>query len=106
MRTKRSPLDVEPLCFSRDFDIVVQQLQTGLMLYPKPYDSCPTEVWKGPDPTELHGEWAVPAGNGVYHGVYPRSPRLAHFTKELECEMPLLRRNPRELGNLRANRRE
>jgi hypothetical protein len=65
MWTKGATLDLEPRCLAGDLKVVVQQLESRLMLYPDPYDACPTEVRKGANAAQLHGECAMLASRTI-----------------------------------------
>ena len=104
MWTEGAPLDLEPSVLAVDLQVVVQQLESRLMLYPDPYDACPTEVRKGANAAQLHGECAVLASDTIRQRDDVIKSFLVHVPKEFQRQMPFRWRHPRDLGRLGAQR--
>jgi len=63
MRTKRATIHLEANALARRLDVVVQQLEPWILPHPQPYDAGPPKVREGANSSELHVQFAVPAGD-------------------------------------------
>src|SRR5215475_8644277 len=104
MRTKRAPFHLESELVARKLEIVVQQVEPGVLLHSEPYDASPPKVRERAHTAERHRQLAVPRGDGG-HGVLDfRDARFRLLTKKLECEMKTCFSDPRDVRSTVAKR--
>src|SRR5690242_17257351 len=105
VRPERPPLYLEPCVLARELEIVMQQFQPALLLYPDPYDACPSKVRKRPDLVNGHLQRPVSL-RGAIRGLRETRQRIVgDVAEELQREMTLLAVDPRQLGRFGAQLR-
>lgn len=105
MGAKGPPLDLEAFLLTCQLEIVMQQLQPWLLLYPDPYDACPTKVREGPHLANRHRHARIAGGCTVDRRHQSRDCLLGNVAEELQREMPLVASEPGELRRLCAQTR-
>ena len=82
VRSKRPTLDLESRLLARQLEVVVQQLESRLLLYPDPYDPCPPKVRKGADLADGDLERRVPGRGAIGRRDQRRCGRLVARRRE------------------------
>src|SRR5512133_3568897 len=59
VRTKRPALELAAERVVGDFDVVVQQLETGVLAHPHPYDTSAAKVRKSTNSADRHEQLAM-----------------------------------------------
>src|SRR4051794_11054860 len=87
MGPKSSTLELEAQPLECDFDIMVQELQTGLLIHAHPYDTSSAKVREGSDATDAQKRLAVPASYGRQCTLNLVDTLLRLLTKKFQREM-------------------
>lgn len=107
MRPKWSSVELEAELLARHFNVVMQELESGLLRYAHPYDAGSPKVWERAHSAKYNDELTVTARKAGHRRLNhpPSYSRGRLLAEKLEREMKSRLGNPCEIRSRLSERR-